>query len=169
MVLSYIPGWDHGEVDNIGIGNYDGGYRTLIDWQPIDPKIAEGGDQRFLLALYARKTVSTAPPGRILAFTITENWPERTSWSTQPAFDLEPAASFNYEGGAGWKVFDITPIVQAQAKSGAKGHGILLRFLHEDRSGRGSKKSEYYFVSREGEGEFKSRRPMVLIVKSAKL
>ena len=116
MVLSYIPGWDHGEVDNIGIGNYDGGFRTLIEWQPIDPSLANSEEHRFLLALYARKTVSAEPPGPILAFTILENWPERTPWTNQPAIELEPAGSFKFEGGEGWKVFDITPIVRSQAK-----------------------------------------------------
>ena len=168
MVLSYIPGWDHGEVDNIGIGNYDGGYRTLIEWQPIDPRLVNSKENRFLLALYARKTVSAEPPGPILAFTILENWTERHPWTNQPAMDLEPAGSFKFEGGEGWKVFDITPIVRTQAKPGAKNHGIMLRFLHEDRSGQGPKKSEYNFVSREGAGEFQKKRPVVLIVKQGK-
>jgi hypothetical protein len=168
MVLSYIPGWDHGEVDNIGIGNYDGGYRTLFEWQRIDPRLANADDHRFLLALYARKTVSAEPPGPILAFTILEKWSERTPWTNQPAIELEPAGSFKFEGGEGWKVFDITPIVRNQAKLGAKHHGIMLRFLHEDRSGQGPKKSEYYIVSREGAGEFQKRRPVVLIVKPGK-
>jgi hypothetical protein len=168
MVLSYIPGWDHGEVDNIGIGNYDGGYRTLIDWQPIDPSLASSDAYRFLLALYARKSISAEPPGHILAFTILENWPERTPWTNQPAIELEPAGSFKFEGGEGWKIFDITPIVRKQAKLGTKNHGIMLRFLHEDRSHRGPKKSEYYLVSREGAGEFQKRRPVVLIVKPGK-
>ena len=168
MVLSYIPGWAHGEVDNIGIGNYDGGYRTLIEWQPIDPTLAKSEEHRFLLALYARKTVSAEPPGPILAFSILENWPERTPWTNQPAIELEPAGTFKFAGGEGWKVFDITPIVRTQARLGAKSHGIMLRFLHEDRSGQGPKKSEYYFVSREGAGEFQKKRPVVLIVKQAK-
>jgi len=169
MVLSYIPGWDHGEVDNIGIGNYDGGFRTLIKWQPIDPNLAKFENHRFLLALYARKTISAQPPGPILAFTILEDWPERTPWTNQPAIELEPAGSFKFADGEGWKVFDITPIVRTQARLGAKNHGVMLRFLHEDRSSQGPKKSEYDFVSREGAGEFQKKRPVVLIVKPGKL
>ena len=34
MILSYLPAWDHGNVDNIGFGNNDGGNRMLIDWSP---------------------------------------------------------------------------------------------------------------------------------------
>jgi RNA polymerase sigma factor (sigma-70 family) len=169
MVLSYIPGWAHGEVDNIGIGNYDGGYRTLIEWQPIDPSLTKSEEHRFLLALYARKRVSAEPPGPILAFSILEDWPERTPWTNQPAIELEPAGSFKFADGEGWKVFDITPIVRAQTKPGAKNHGVMLRFLHEDRSSQGPKKSEYDFVSREGAGEFQKKRPVVLIVKPGKL
>lgn len=168
MVLSYIPGWNHGEVDNIGIGNYDGGFRTLIEWQPVDPALANSEEHRFLLALYARKTESAEPPGPILAFTILENWAERTPWTNQPAIELEPTGSFKFEGGEGWKVFDITPIVRTKFKPGAKHHGVMLRFLHEDRSGQGPKKSEYDFVSREGAGEFQKKRPVVLFVKPGK-
>ena len=29
-------------------------------------------------------------------------------------------------------MFDITPLVRAQAKAGRKSHGVLLRFLSED-------------------------------------
>jgi hypothetical protein len=32
MVLAYLPDWNFGNVDNIGIGNNDGGVQTLIDW-----------------------------------------------------------------------------------------------------------------------------------------
>ena len=35
MVLSYLPDWNFGNVDNIGVGNNDGGVRTLIDWPAI--------------------------------------------------------------------------------------------------------------------------------------
>jgi hypothetical protein len=166
VVLSYLPNWDHGEVDWTGIGNYDGGYRTLIEWQPVDRKLATTPDNRFALALYARKSTSSVPPGPLLAFTLTEEWAERTSWGNQPACDLEPAASFKFEPGEGWKLFDITPIIRSQAKSAQKGHGLIMRFLHEDRSSRGAKKSEYNFVSREGAGEYKSRRPVLLVVKT---
>ena len=37
MVLAYLPDWNFGNVDNIGIGNNDGGVRTLIDWPAIPP------------------------------------------------------------------------------------------------------------------------------------
>ena len=35
MVLAYLPDWNFGNVDNLGIGNNDGGVRTLIDWPAI--------------------------------------------------------------------------------------------------------------------------------------
>src|SRR5262249_28733734 len=104
MVLSYIPLWSHGNVDNIGIGNYDGGFRTLIDWDPIAAQLAASPGHRFLIALYARKAVTTTPPGPILAFNITKSWPELTSWKTQPPYDPEPAASYKFEAAEGWKL-----------------------------------------------------------------
>jgi RNA polymerase sigma factor (sigma-70 family) len=165
MILSYLPDWNHGNVDNIGIGNYDGGYRTLLDWRPFDPKLASATDHRFLLALYARKSSGTEPPGPILAFTITEDWPERTSWKGLPGYDPEPAASFKFEPGEGWKLFEITPVIRAQAKSGRRPHGLLLRFMNEDRSLQKSHRAEFYFVSREGDGANAKLRPIILAVK----
>ena len=44
--------------------------------------------------------------------------------------------TYKFEPGEGWKLFDVTPLVRAQAKAGRKGHGILLRFLSEDVKGR---------------------------------
>jgi RNA polymerase sigma factor (sigma-70 family) len=165
MVLSYIPDWNHGNVDNIGIGNYDGGYRTLFDWKALTPKTMVDGDRRYLLALYVRKSTGTEPPGPILAFGITGDWPERTSWRTMPDYDPEPAASFKFEPGEGWKVFDITPIIRAQERPGRTGHGLLLRFMNEDRSSRTSRKAEFDFASREAQGPDAPHRPIILITR----
>ena len=132
MILSYIAEWAHGNVDNIGIANNQGGVRTLIDWSEIAPDLASAPDRRFVLALYSRTTNSNPPAGPIHAFAISEEWPELTSWKTQPSYDLDPAATYQFEPEPGWKLFDVTPIVRQQAKSGHKGHGVLLRFLSED-------------------------------------
>ena len=40
MILSYFPDLAHGNVDNIGVANYHGGVRTLIDWPEIPPDFA---------------------------------------------------------------------------------------------------------------------------------
>jgi hypothetical protein len=65
-------------------------------------------------------------------------------------------------------LFDVTPIVREQAKSGRKGHGVLLRFLSEDFAERGTNWSGYSFVSREGTGEWAKRRPVLLVVEGSK-
>jgi RNA polymerase sigma factor (sigma-70 family) len=167
MVLSYIPAWDHGNVDNIGFGNGDGGNRMLIDWSPaINSDEAVLPDHRFVVAVYSRETVSNPPAGPIHAFEITKDWKERVSWTNRPSYDPEPAATYKFEPGTGWKLFDITPLVQAQAKAGRKGHGVLFRFLSEDLSS--AKHSDYRCVSREGSGEWEGRRPVLLVVKGAK-
>ena len=169
MILAYMPDWNFGNVDNIGIGNNDGGVRTLIDWPAIPADEANRPDRRFLIALYSRKTTSHPPTSKIYAFEILEKWPERTSWTTQPKYDVEPAATYKFEPNEGWKLFDITPLVRAQARTGHDGHGVILRFLREDVAG-GSRviHSDYELVSREGADKWASRRPVVLVVKALK-
>jgi hypothetical protein len=169
MVLAYLPDWNFGNVDNIGIGNNDGGVRTLIDWPAIPPDEALSPEKQYLVALYSRKTIHHPPAGMILAFEILEEWPERTSWRTQPRYDGEPVVTYKFEPGGGWKLFDITPLVRARAKASRNGHGILLRFLNEEVSG-GPKEvfSDYKIVSREGTDEWADRRPLLLVVKASK-
>ena len=164
-IIAYLPNQNLGHVDNFGLENYGGGIRALIDWPAITADEA-APDRKFLIALYSRKTNSRPPSGRIHAFEILDEWPELNSWSIQPQYDPEPIATFKFEPGDGWKLFDITPLVRAQLKSGRKSHGILLRFLSEDfkpPSGSG-----YDLVSREATGEWASRRPMIVVVKDAK-
>ena len=164
-IIAYLPNQNLGHVDNFGLENYGGGIRALIDW-PAIPAEDVAADRKILIALYSRKTTSHPPSGRIHAFEILDEWPELNAWSIQPQYDPEPAATFKFEPGEGWKLFDITPLVRAQAKAGRKGHGILLRFLSEDF--KPPTGSGYDLVSREGAGEWASRRPMVLVVKDAK-
>ncbi len=166
MILSYLPDWDHGDVDNIGVGNNDGGNRTMIDWPAIPADEAASPDHRFVIAMYSRETISNPPAGPIHAFEITDEWPERVSWRNRPSYDPEPVAVYKFEPGAGWKLFDITPLIRAQAKAGRNGHGVMFRFVSEELSG--PKHSDYKFVSREGEKEWEGRRPVLLIVKGAK-
>jgi RNA polymerase sigma factor (sigma-70 family) len=168
MILSYMADWAHGNVDNIGVANNHGGVRTLIDWPEIPPDLASAPDRNFLLALYSRDTQSRPPAGPIHAFAIREAWPEITSWKSQPAYELDPAATYQFEPGTGWKLFDVTPVVRDQAKAGRKGHGVLLRFLSEDFAERGADWSGYQFVSREGTGEWARRHPVLLVVESSK-
>jgi RNA polymerase sigma factor (sigma-70 family) len=169
MVLSYLPDWNFGNVDNLGIGNNDGGVRTLIDWPAVPVEEATSPDRRFLIALYSRKTISHPPASAISIFEITEEWPERTSWKTKPKYEVEPAATCNFEPGDGWKLLDVTPVVRARAKAGRKGHGVVLRFLSEDvSSGPTESFSDYKLVSREGIGEWADCRPVLLIVEASK-
>jgi RNA polymerase sigma factor (sigma-70 family) len=168
MVLSYLPDWNFGNVDNIGIGNNDGGVRTLLDWPPLPPDEATARDRRFLIALYSRKTISHPPASVINVYEILEEWREGTSWRTQPGYEKEPAVTCNFEPGAGWKVIDVTSLVQARAKAGRNGHGIVLRFLTEDVSGSPPEMfSDYKLVSREGVGRWADYRPLLLVVEAA--
>ena len=69
-----------------------------------------------------------------------------------------------FQPGDGWKLFDITPLIQK--KTSANQNGVMLQFKEENQSGAKQDWSGYQFVSREGEGEWKSRRPQVLVVES---
>jgi RNA polymerase sigma factor (sigma-70 family) len=164
-IIAYLPTQNLGHVDNFGMNNYGGGIRALIDW-PAIPADEAAGDRKFLIAVYSRKTDSRPPSGQIHAFEVLEEWPELNSWSMQPGYDPEPAATYKFEPGEGWKLFDITPLVRAQAKAGRKSHGILLRFLSEDFKVQAG--SGYDLVSREGTGEWAGRHPVLLVVKDAK-
>jgi RNA polymerase sigma factor (sigma-70 family) len=169
MVLSYLPDWNFGNVDNLGIGNNDGGVRTLIDWPAIPIDEAASPDRRFLIALYSRKTISHPPASAICVFEITEEWPEQTSWKTKPKYETEPVTTCKFEQGDGWKIIDVTPLIRDRAKRGRKGHGVVLRFLIEDvSSGPVESFSDYKLVSREGVGEWADRRPLLLVVEAPK-
>ena len=168
MILAYLPNWNFGNVDNIGLGNNEGGVRTLVNWPSLLHEEALSSEHQFLLALYARKTISHPPVSVIHGFEILAEWPERTSWKTQPRYDVEPATTQKFEPGHGWKLFDVTALVRSRARTGRNGHGILLRFLNEDVSGAAPESfSDYKFVSREGADEWAARRPVLLVVKAA--
>ena len=164
MIMSYMPGWNFGNVDNIGMGNT--GSRTLMQWPQVPAEEASDPSQRFLVAIYPRKIVSNPPAGPIMAFEIVEEWPERTSWATRPRYEPEPFATYKFEPGEGWKLFDVTSLVRAQAKAARPNHGVLLRFLSEDIPEPFC--STYFLVSREGAGEWANRRPVLLVVKDEK-
>jgi hypothetical protein len=166
MILSYLPAWAHGDVDNIGIGNNDGGTRMLVDWPAVPLDEATSPDLRFVIAVYSRETVSSPPAGPIHAFEITEAWQERVSWNDRPSYDPEPVATYQFKPGNGWKLFDITPLVRAKAKAGHVGYGVMFRFLSEELPV--PKHSDYKCVSREAIADWQNRRPVLLVLKSSK-
>jgi hypothetical protein len=159
MILAYMPDWSHGRVDNIGIANNDGGVRTLIAWQPVTTEQAQGADRRFWLALYSRDTHVGEEAGAIGVYRVKSDWDEQTSWKKQPPTDPGPISTAGFSPGDGWKIFDVTPAVLA----GAEQAGVILRFDREDRK---NDWSGYQFVSREGAGQWKARRPVLLVVET---
>jgi RNA polymerase sigma factor (sigma-70 family) len=167
MILAYLPNQNLGHVDNFGLANNGGGVRALLDWPMLPPDEAAAPDRRFLIAVYSRNTTSNPPAGPIHAFELLDSWREMTWWSQQPRYDPEPVATYKFEPGEGWKLFDVTPLVQVQAKTGRNKNGVLLRFLSEDSSG--SSFSGYDLVSREGTGKWANRHPLLLVVKAARL
>jgi len=164
MVLSYMGDWNHGTVDNVAVANNDGGVRTLFEWDYAQ-EIAPKQPRKYILAAYSRKTTSGRVSGqmpRVEAYEILSDWPERTSWKTQPKYAEKPFASFQFTGEKGWKLFDVTDFVR-KAKGGGT-HGMMLRFDTEDKSA--DDWSGYAFVSREGTGEWEEYRPVLLTVET---
>jgi RNA polymerase sigma factor (sigma-70 family) len=166
LILAYLPNQNLGGVDMLGLANYDGGCRCLLGWPDIPSDEAASADRRFFVALYSRKTTSHPPAGPIHAFELVEGWNEFSSWKLQPKYNPEPAVTYKFEPGDGWKLFEVTSLLREQAKAGRSGHGILLRFLSEDFSTARENWSGYDFVTREGAGDWVSRRPVLLMVKA---
>lgn len=155
-IISYLPDWNHGDVDNLAVANNDGGVRVLLDWEIPDDLIKS--NCKYIVALYSRKTDyrfenDNDAKGAILASEIEANWPEMTSWKTQPAIAREPFARFDMTKDEGWKLFDVTPVVRARAEQKHKGSGIELHFAKENLSGNLKTWSGYSFISREGYGD----------------
>ena len=162
MVLRYLPEWDHGDVDNLGVCDYDGGVRALLAWPDLPAADLSPPGRRFLLALYVRETRARGPAGPIGVHEITEDWPERTSWWLAPEFVEPPAATARFGPGAGWKLFDVTPVVRGRSRGR---HGVLLKFRDEGHPVRSG--CEYDIVSREAAGPWSAKRPLLLLVDPA--
>lgn len=163
MILAYLPQWNHGRVDNVGVDNNDGGVRTLVTWQPPSNEELARPNARFLLAMYARDTKLRDNPGKIGVHEVLGDWDESTSWQRQPLFAEKPASEHGMIAGQGWKLFDVTSLVR-QAKSPDGSHGIILRFAEEQHAGSRDDWSGYAMVSREAIGEWQWARPVLLVV-----
>lgn len=160
MVLSYLPTWNHGNVDNIAVANNDGGVRTLVSWpKPSAAEIAPP-QRRFFLALYCRKATFHGAPGPIGVYELLDDWTEQTAWQGQPRVANSPAMKADVTPGEGWKFFEVTPLVRKHAADGGL-HGAALRFDAETQRGEWS---GYAFASREAIGQWVERRPLLLIV-----
>ena len=168
MVLSYLPDWAHGSLDSLGIGNNEGGVRLLLDWTQPEP--SEAAKNRYVLALYARKTY--APPGAVPGeeplrlVPIPGKWNEGMSWKTQPPVAEAAAVELTLAPGEGWKLIDLTPLVRERARPGAKVHGVMLRYTREDRAP--DSHTGFGFVSREAIHDQAARRPVVLVLREKK-
>ncbi len=167
-IIGYLPDWNHNHVDHFGVSDGGsagenpasrGGVRALLEWpSPSEEEIDKPG-RRFLLALHARR-VTAGGTGPVLVYPILEEWPELTSWKSQPAYADEAATSIHLGPEMGWKLFDVTAIVRKQAAKPESFHGVMLRFGNEDHVLW--KTSTFVFTSREAEGEWAPLRPMLL-------
>jgi hypothetical protein len=161
MILSYLPLWKHGNVDNLAVADNDGGVRTLLDWDSNLPDDALEKNRKFFVALYSRKTTVQPTSDSVKVYGVKDDWPEKTSWETQPGITTKPISYVEFSSGEGWKLFDVTKLVREQAVR-RNGHGVMLRFDAEDKSTK--EWSGYSFVSREGIGEWQGRCPRLLVV-----
>lgn len=167
MILAYLPDQNLGHVDNLAVANNNGGVRALVAWPKVAPGDLAPPERRFVLAMYSKQTTPNPRVGPILAFEVEQDWPESANWGTMPDYAAEPAATYPFDPADGWKLFDVTAIVRRPAEKDRPGpHGVLLRFLSEDRN-RADGWSGYDLVSSEGAGPWKARRPLLLVVEPA--
>ena len=173
MVLQYMQDWAHGNRDNLGLSNHDGGVRTLFAW----PRVEHAPGRKYALAIYARRVTAGPDPGPVEAFALPADWDEQTSWKTQPALRGKPVARARLDPHPGWKLIDLTdvigtaPPVEARGKKGPRPDSgtdggrdhdsLVVKFSREDRTV--GDRTEYQFVSREGEAEWKARRPLLIV------
>lgn len=170
MVLAYLPGWNHGNVDNLAVADNNGGVRTLLAWERPSPQELERTDVRFILAMYARKAELRGEAGPIEIHKLLGDWQERTSWQNQPGLSPEAAATFDAQPGEGWKLFDVTSLVREQARAPQSDHGVAIclpakNAARDPYSVRQETWSQIGFVSREAIGPLESKRPVLLVVR----
>ena len=168
MVLSYLPQWRHGNVDNIAVANNDGGVRTLLSWErPAKEELDEAGLQ-FWLMLHVRKSRLKEGSPVIQAHEIEEPWLEAIGWTQQPRFRLQPTMDTPLSPGTGWKAINVTELVRNRSQTSPVDYGIVLRFKDEDRPGKDNDWSGCQFTSREGSGQWENCRPVLLVVDPAR-
>jgi hypothetical protein len=129
--------------------------------------------------MYARNATAGPDPGVVEAFVVSSDWEEQTSWKTQPALPANPATRFRLDPSVGWKLIDLTGIVEkagtieadrkrprtgSDKDVGQNQDSLVLKFEREDRAAED--RTEYQFVSREGEANWKVRRPVLLVWES---
>lgn len=164
MVLSYMPDWNHGQVDNIAVANYKGGVRSLFCWEDVPESMIAQSKNRFMLAIYAR---GNNGPGRsksaeINVFEIQEEWPERSPSNKQPKYSDMASVHATFTNDSGWKLLDVTDLVREQASDNRSNFGVVLRFPDERIADSDS--FQLAFASREASGEWEDFRPALLVV-----
>jgi hypothetical protein len=167
MILSYLPDWNHGEVDNTAVASYDGGVRLLVNWESIAESLIEPPQNRFVLAVYARdnKGPGKSKSATLSAFEVLQDWPEETSWNTQPKYSQTPFDT-TVTNEIGWKLIDVTKLVREQAAEKRSSFGVVLRFSKESLPDQDA--FQLKFVSREGLGQWENTRPLLLVVDQSK-
>jgi hypothetical protein len=111
--------------------------RCLLGWPDIPSQDVLGTPERqCFLAFFAKggsiPKDTTAQSREIQLFAMTSDWSETSAtWKNQPATEPQPTATAAFSDGPGWKVFDVTGIVKAQAEGERKSLGVLMRFREE--------------------------------------
>ena len=161
MILSYMPYWNHGNIDHIAIASCHGGARVLVNWADIAAKDARNPNYSFILALYSRETTYRPPATQIGVYEILEDWGELVDWQTEPASSENAISKYDIEDGNDWKFFDVTSLVRDQQANNRKNYGVMLHFDNEDMDVW----SGYRFVGKEASKRWVPRYPKLLIVK----
>ena len=163
-ILAYQPHSRHGNVDVLSLADNYGGVRCLVAWSQIDHEDIQNPAYSFIVALYSRETVFRPPVSAVGGYEILKNWPQITSWSTQPAVAQQPFARFEFVPENGWRLFDISALVRDQYKNPRKSYGAMFIFDVEDREIW----SGYRFVSTEAFEQYRTRHPKLLVVQTSR-
>jgi hypothetical protein len=163
MILSYLPDWGYGNVDNVGVANNGGGVRALYRWESVPANLIAEQNRRVYLAVYSRETTAGPEAGEIAIHPLSEDWAELSAWRDQPKIDpvAEPVV-VPFVAESGWKLFDVTSIVRRPTTQ--SDFGVVLKFKDESRESHAGQWSGYALVSREAVGDWQSRRPRLLVV-----
>ncbi|HUT22993.1 MAG TPA: permease prefix domain 1-containing protein [Sumerlaeia bacterium] len=162
---SYGSGYDN--MTHMEVMDFGGGAHTLVQWRSVpDRDPSRPDDCRFLLALYAWHVTKRDESGPIRGYEAVESWLEKSPLrlEEQPEFAAEPVGVYELydDGKAGWRLFDVTPLVQSQIQRGRAGHGFMLRFDRGDVAS--AFRSGYTFLTREAQGTWAPFRPVLLVV-----
>jgi len=152
-----------GEYFVVFSGSNSAGF--LCQWPTIPPDEGESPERRFVLALHANKaTGSTA--NHLQLHEVLEDWDGAEAEDLQ--ISAEPVGTYDFKPGSGWKLFDVTNVVQARIERGDDDFGVTLRLADSSLIPKGADRTHgrYYFSTQLAQRARAPFRPVLLVVEA---